>query len=329
MKTIVQRSYGSPDVVLSLTDAARPVPRPGEVLVEVKATSVNTPDWIAVCGVPRVLRLGSGLTTPKRPVRGSDVAGRVVEVGEGVTDFKVGDSVFGSVWTGEVSGSPHGTFAECVLVPASQLAPLPRGLDFAQGAAAVMSGVTALQSLRDVANVQPGQRVLINGASGGVGLFAVQIARALGAHVTGVCSTRNVELVRAAGAHQVIDYTVEDFTQRAEQWDVVMDNVLNHAPSATARVVTERGVLLANSIGEGEWFGALPSLAWGALFESKRWRTTKFEPSRANLDALAALLESGQVRVIIDSTWPLEDAGKAVARMASRRAAGKVVIQVS
>ncbi|MFO0599822.1 MAG: NAD(P)-dependent alcohol dehydrogenase [Myxococcaceae bacterium] len=328
MKTILQREYGEPEQVLVAGETEVPKPGAGEVLVRVRATSVNTPDWIAARGVPRVLRLGSGLRRPAVAERGSDVAGEVVEVGEGVTEFAPGDAVFGSVWDGSVQGSAHGTFSEFTVVPARQLARLPTGTGFEDAAAAVMSGVTALQALRDVAGVRPGQKVLINGASGGVGLFAVQIARALGAEVTGVCSTANVELVRAAGAHHVVDYTQGAWVERGERYDVVMDNVMNHAPGESARGLVPGGVLLLNSIGGGEWVGTLPSMVWASLFGPKTWKSAKFDPSRENLEALGELLASGKVRVVIDSRWSLDDAGKAVARMASRRARGKVVITV-
>ncbi|MFT3709682.1 MAG: NAD(P)-dependent alcohol dehydrogenase [Archangium sp.] len=327
--TVQQQSeYGAPETVLQAAQLEIPTPGEGQVLIRVRATSVNTPDWAIVSGIPRLLRLASGVFGPKRKVRGSDVAGVVEAIGPGVSGFAPGDAVYGSVWTGDAAGAPHGTFAEYTLAPATQLAPLPKGLSFEQAAGAVMSGVTALQALRDVAKVSAGQRVLINGASGGVGLFAIQIARALGATVTAVCSTRNLELVRSFGAHHVIDYTQDDFTKRPERYDVVMDNVLNHAPSVTAQVLVDGGVLLPNSIGSGDWFGAIPTMLGVALFGSKQWKATTFKPSRENLEALSTMLESGSVRVPIDSTYPLAQAGKAVAHMASHRARGKVVLSV-
>jgi NADPH:quinone reductase-like Zn-dependent oxidoreductase len=328
MKTILQSGYGDPEQVLAPAEVETPTPGEGEVLVRVHATSVNTPDWIATRGVPYVLRLTVGLRGPRSPVRGSDVAGVVVTVGAGVTGFPPGDAVFGSVWTGRFERGAPGTFSEYTVVPAAQLAHMPSGLGFDEAAGAVMSGVTALLALRDVARVQPGQKVLINGASGGLGTFAVQIARELGAEVTGVCSTRNLELVRSLGAHHVIDYTTTSYPTQDARYDVIMDNVMNHPASESARALTPEGVLLMNSIGTHRWLGTLPGMVFAALFKSRQRRTVQFVPSRENLEAIAAMLKSGAVRVVIDQTYPLADAGKAVAHMVSRRARGKVVIHV-
>src|ERR687892_1975234 len=198
MKAIVQDSYGPPERVLRLEDVDRPSVGDDDVLIRVRATSVNTPDWITVTGVPYILRLRSGLRRPRTPVRGTDVAGVVEAVGTNVTDLQPGDEVFGSSW-GNTLATP-GAFAESTVVPASQLIRKPAGLTFEEAAASVMSGITALLAMRDVGRVGPGKRVLVNGASGGVGVFAVQIAHALGGEVTGVCSTKNAELVRSLGA---------------------------------------------------------------------------------------------------------------------------------
>jgi len=206
MKAVIQHGYGAPERVLRLGETARPSPGAGDVLIRVRATSVNTPDWATVAGAPYILRVQSGLRRPKHPIRGSDVAGVVEAVGAGVTDLQPGDEVLGSLWGG-TSGSQAGTFAQYTVAPASQLVKKPGGLSFEEAAASVMTGLTALIAMRDKGQVHPGTRVLINGASGGVGTMAVQIAKSLGAEVTGVCSTRNVELVRSLGAHHVIDYT--------------------------------------------------------------------------------------------------------------------------
>jgi NADPH:quinone reductase-like Zn-dependent oxidoreductase len=326
MKTIEQQTYGPAEAVLVASEAPIPTPSEGQVLVRVRATSINTPDWITTRGVPRLLRLGSGLFGPKRKVRGSDVAGVVEALGPGVEGLTVGERVFGSVWTGGVAGPEWGTFAEYTLAPARQLAPIPADVSFEEAAGAVMSGVTALQALRDVAQVRPGHKVLINGASGGLGLFAVQLAKALGAEVTGVCSARNVELVRSAGAHHVLDYARVSYVDQPERYDVVLDNVLNHAPADSERVLAPGGLLLLNSIGSGEWVGSIPTMIFASLFKSKQRKTVQFDPSRENLDALAQLLRSKAVRTVIDSVWPLADAGKAVSHMASHRARGKIVL---
>jgi NADPH:quinone reductase-like Zn-dependent oxidoreductase len=329
MKAVMQDRYGSPDRVLKLREVSRPTIGEDDVLVRVRATSVNTPDWIAVTGIPNVLRLRSGLRRPSQLVRGSDLAGIVEAVGDRVTDFVPGDAVFGSTWNGTMA-TISGTFAEYAAVPASQLARKPTTLTYEEAAASVMSGLTALIALRDVAGVAPGSRVLINGASGGVGTFAVQIAKALGADVTGVCSTRNIELVRSLGATRVIDYTKDDFTLSDERYDVILDNVMNHPPSATARVLDTDGVLIPNSIGNtGGLLAGLPRMAHATLIGrgSTDVRFVTLEVTRERLEALAALLDGG-IRVVVDHSYPLEKASNAVAHMLGHRAKGKVVIAV-
>jgi NADPH:quinone reductase-like Zn-dependent oxidoreductase len=290
---------------------------------------VNTPDWIAVAGIPYVLRLQSGLRGPRTPVRGTDVAGVVEEVGAGVTDLRPGDEVLGSLWGGGALMLPHGTFAELAPVPAAELVRKPPDLSFEEAGAAGMSGLTALIAMRDTAQAGPGRHVLVNGASGGVGTFAVQIAMALGAEVTGVCSGRNAELVRALGADHVVDYTQRDFTQDAGRYDVILDNVLSHPPKTTARALAPGGVLIPNSVGNGGGLLAgLPRMAQAKLLGRRRdVRFTRCVVNRENLTALAGLLASGAVRVVIDRTYPLEDAGAAVARMLSHRASGNVAIR--
>ena len=224
MKAIVQDRYGAPQRVLKLEEVDRPPVGDDDVLIRVRATSVNTPDWITVAGVPYVLRLRFGLRRPPTPVRGTDVAGVVEAVGDNVTDLQPGDDVFGSAWDDTLA--TRGTFAELAVVPAAKLIKKPTGLTFEEAGASGMSGLTAMIAMRDVGKVGPGTRVLINGASGGVGTFAVQIAKALGAEVTGVCSTPNLELVRSLGADHVIDYTQEDFTRGEQRYDVILDNVI-------------------------------------------------------------------------------------------------------
>ena len=329
MKAIVQESYGPPERVLRLADIDRPPVGDDDVLIRLRATSVNTPDWITVTGVPYILRLRSGLRRPRTPVRGTDVAGVVEAVGTNVTDLRPGDEVFGSSW-GNTLAMP-GTFAELTVAPASQLIKKPAGLTFEEAAASVMSGVTALIAIRDVGKVGSGTRVLINGASGGVGTFAVQIARALGAEVTGVSSTRNVELLRSLGADHVIDYTKEDFTRDERRYDVILDNVMNHPPSKTARALTPTGVFVPNSVGNtGGLFAGLPRMARAALMGrgSTNVQLVTLVVNRANLDALAALLESGDVNVVIDKIYPLSEAATAVAHMLGHHARGKVAIAV-
>ena len=290
MKAVVQKRYGAPPEVLKLEDVDRPSVGDDDVLIRVRATSVNTPDWITVTGVPYILRLKSGLRRPSAPVRGTDVAGVVEAVGRNVTDPLPGDEVFGSLWDDTLTTS--GTFAEFAVAPASKLIKKPVGLTFDEAGASAMSGLAALIAMRDVGKVGSGTRVLINGASGGVGTFAVQIAKALGAEVTGVCSVRNVELVRSLGVDHVIDYTQEDFTRSEQRYDVVLDNVINHPPSATAQVLTPDGIFIPNSIGNtGGLFAGLPRMARAALMGrgSTDVRTvSNWVPNRDNLDALAA-----------------------------------------
>jgi NADPH:quinone reductase-like Zn-dependent oxidoreductase len=329
MKAIVQRGYGEPARVLGLEEVERPPVGGDGVLVRVRATSVNTPDWITVTGIPYILRLRFGLRGPRTPVRGTDVAGIVEAVGASVTDLRPGDEVFGSTWADDLA-SP-GTFAEFTVAPASKLVAKPAGLTFAEAAASVMSGLTALIAMRDVGKVGAGTRVLVNGASGGVGTFAVQIAKALGAEVTGVCSTGNVELVRSLGADHVVDYTREDFTRGAQRYDVVLDNVLNHRPSATARVLAPGGMFIPNSVGNtGGLFAGLPRMARAALMGrgSTNVRFVRCVVNRENLQTLASLLASGEVKVVIDEVYPLGEAANAVAHMLGHHARGKVAITV-
>src|SRR5215469_5435357 len=225
MQAIIQDGYGKPERVLRPGEIEVPSIGAGDVLIRVRATSVNTPDWATVAGAPYILRPGVGLRRPRRPVRGSDVAGVVQAVGQQVTDLAPGDEVFGT------TRARAGAFAQYAVAPAAQLVRKPAELTFTDAAASVMSGLTALVAMRDVAHVGAGTRVLINGASGGVGTMAVQIAKALGAEVTGVCGTRNLELVASLGADEVIDYTTADLTRSPRRFDVIVDNVLNHPPA--------------------------------------------------------------------------------------------------
>jgi NADPH:quinone reductase-like Zn-dependent oxidoreductase len=325
MRAIIQDGYGAPQHVLRLDDIQAPSIGPDDVLVHVRATSVNTPDWSTVIGVPSILRLVSGMRRPKRPVRGSDLAGVVETVGQRVTDLAPGDEVLGS------TRAKAGTFAEYAVVQAAQLVKKPAGLSFEDAAASVMTGLAALAAMRDAGKVGAGARVLINGASGGVGTMAVQIAKALGAEVTGVCSTRNVELVRSLGADHVIDYTTEDFTRSQQRFDVILDNVLNRPPTATARVLAPEGVLIPNSIGyTGGILAGLPRIARAVLLGMGSTTVKLVTPAvnRESLGALLGLLESGEVNVVIDKTYPLDQAPGAVTHMLEHHASGKIAITV-
>jgi NADPH:quinone reductase-like Zn-dependent oxidoreductase len=325
MQAIIQDGYGVPERVLQLAKTAVPSIGADDVLVRVRATSVNTPDWATVAGAPYIMRPGIGLRRPRRPVRGSDLAGVVQAVGQHVTDLVPGDEVFGSTW------SRAGAFAQYVAAPATQLVKKPAGLAFTDAAASVMSGLTALVAVRDLARVSAGTRVLINGASGGVGTMAVQIAKTLGAEVTGVCGTRNTGLVRSLGAGHVIDYTKEDFTQSTQRFDVILDNVLNHPPKAVVRVLAPNGTFIPNSLGyTGGLFAGLPRMAQAVLMGlgPASVRTVTPAVNRENLAALLRLLESGQVKVVIAQTYPLDQAAEAVTHMLRHHPGGKIAITV-
>jgi len=330
MKAIIQRGYGAPERVLQLDDTPRPSPGDGDVLIRVRATSVNTPDSATVAGVPYVLRAQAGLRRPKQAVRGSDVAGTVEAVGRDVTDLRPGDEVFGSLW-GSANSSKAGTFAEFTVVPASQLVKKPAGLSFEEAAASVMTGLTSLLAMRDAGRARPGTRVLVNGASGGVGTMAVQIAKSLGAEVTGVCSARNAELVRSLGANHVIDYAEQDFTEGEARYDVILDNVLNHPPKAVARLLTPQGVFIPNSLGiTGGLLAGLPRMARAALM-GKGSTDVKFitlAVDHENLNELVRLLETGEVKAVIEQTYPLDDAAGAITRVLGHHARGKIAITV-
>jgi NADPH:quinone reductase-like Zn-dependent oxidoreductase len=326
MRAVIQDAYGDPSRVLRLAETRRPSVGPDSVLVRVRATSVNTPDWATVTGAPYILRLGAGLRRPRRPIRGSDVAGVVAAVGAAISGLEPGDEVLGS--TGLKAA---GAFAEYVVVPAARLTRKPAALGFEEAAASVMTGLTALAAMRDVAKVGNGTSVLINGASGGVGTMAVQIAKALGAEVTGVCGPGNIGLVRSLGADDVIDYTAEDITRSPRRFDVILDNVLNHPPTAVARLLAPKGMLLPNSLGNtGGLFAGLPRMARAALMGLGSTTVKLVTPAmdRASLDALLELLEAGRIRVVIEKSYPLEEAAGAVAHVLGHHASGKIVITV-
>ena len=328
MTAVVQREYGDPHDVLRTATVAVPSVGHDDVLVRVRATSVNTPDWATVLGVPAVLRLQLGLRRPVSPIRGTDVAGVVEAVGADVTDLGPGDEVFGSGWVNPPRRQA-GTFAELTVTSAAKLIAKPASLSFEDAAASVMSGITALVAMRDAGAVGEGTRVLVNGASGGVGTFAVQIAKTRGAHVTGVCSGANAELVTSLGADEVVDYTSERFVDGDARYDVVLDNVMNHPPSAVARVLSDDGVLIPNSVGTGSrLLAGIPRMARAAILGFGRTNVefARCEVDATNLRELSALLESGAVRSVIDSVHPLDAAADAIARMASHRARGNVVV---
>ncbi len=324
MKAIVQDRYGSPDV-LKLREIDQPVPADNEVLVRVHAAAVNARDWHLMRGDPYVARMVLGFRGPKVKVRGTDFAGRVEAVGGGVKRFRPGDEVFGEF---------DGAFAEYVCVPDGAVDSKPANLTFEQAAAVPLAGNTALMGVRDLARIQPGQEILINGASGGVGTFAVQIAKSFGARVTGVCSTRNVELVRSIGADRVIDYTREDFTRAARRYDVVFDLVGNRSLTECRRALKPAGTLILSGGGVsdgGSLIGPIGLIIRGQLLSRivrHRLLTLTAKPSKENLATLRELIESGKVTPVIERTYPLSEAPQAIGHLEVEHARAKVVLTV-
>ena len=322
MKAVVYRCYGPPDV-LKLEDVERPVPGDDELLVKIHAASVNPLDWHYMRGSPYIMRLGSGLGAPDDTSMGVDFAGTVEAVGSSVTQFKPGDRVF---------GGRGGAFAEYLTIPQDRaLALMPENISFDQAAAVPIAAITALQALRDKGKVQPGQKVLINGASGGVGTFAVQIAKALGAEVTGVCSTRNVELVRSIGADHVVDYKKEDYTDAGKQYDLIIDMVGNHSPLENTRVLTPEGILVMVGGPKGNWFGPLVPPVKAAVtspFVDQELALILARMNKDDLIFLAELMQAGQVTPVIDKRYSLSDVPAAMAYSESGRARGKIIINV-
>ncbi|MFF7939848.1 NAD(P)-dependent alcohol dehydrogenase [Nocardia gamkensis] len=323
MTAIVAPRYGSSEV-LRTEVVARPVPGEGEVLVRMRAAAVCRGDVHLLTGKPYAIRLGFGLRRPKDPVIGHDLAGDVVEVGAGVTEVACGDSVFGSV--------DAGAFAEYVRVPVERLTRIPAGLTVAEAAALPDGGMTALQGLRDVGGLRAGQRVLVNGASGGVGTSAVQIAKALGAQVTAVCSTRHVETVRALGADRVIDYTTADFTRDTDRYDVLLDLVGNRPLTAYRRVLAPKGVFVSSAGSPGgNWIGPVvwvAKVALTGLVVGQTMSPLLMRPRRADLEFLAELAAAGKLRPVIERRFPLAAAAEAVGHVAGGHAQGKTVIVV-
>ncbi|MBO4207247.1 NAD(P)-dependent alcohol dehydrogenase [Micromonospora echinofusca] len=329
MKAIVQDCFGPPDV-LRLTHTDRPEVGANQVLVRVRAAALNPYDWHMMRGDPFVARLtpGVGLTRPKSRVAGIDAAGHVAAVGADVHGLQPGD---------EVLGFCPGSFAEYACTTADLLVPKPASLTFTQAAAVPMAAVTALRGIRTVGRTRAGQRVLVNGAGGGVGTFAVQTAAALGAEVTGVCSTRNVELVHSLGAAHVVDYTREDFTDGRVHYDVILDNVGNHPLSRLRRALTPTGTLVANGGGApGQVFGpigAMLRLTAVNAFARQHLRVilpaAPAGPTREDLLAVTALIEAGTLTPVVDRTYPLADAADAMRHVEQGHARGKAVLTVS
>ena len=319
MKAIVYQEYGSPDV-LQLKEVEKPTPKDNEVLVKAHAASVNYADWAFVRGKPFLVRLmGAGLLKPKNTILGADIAGRVEAVGRNVKQFQPGDEVFG-----DISECGFGGFAEYVSVPENALALKPTNMTFEEAAAVPQAATTALQGLRDKEQIQPGQKILINGASGGIGTFAVQIAKSFGAEVTGVCSTTNLELVKSLGADKVIDYTQEDFTKSGQTYDVIFDPVNKSSFSRCKSSLKQRGVYLAT----------YPSLAiilqmlWTSMIGSKKAIFAVGPEKAEDLIFLKELIEAGKIKSVIDRRYPLEQTAEAHRYVDKGHKKGNVVITV-
>jgi len=323
MKAIVYCDYGLAN--LKLEDVEKPVPNDDQILVKVRAASVNPYDWHFIEGTPKIIRLmGVGLRKPKDTRVGVDFAGTVEAVGKNVTQFKPGDDVF---------GGKGGAFAEYVCRRAEGAVALkPANITFEQAASVNIAGITALQGLRDKGKVQPGQKILINGASGGVGTFAVQIAKSYGAEVTGVCSTRNLDLVRSLGADHVIDYTKEDFAKSEQRYDVILDNVPNHSLSECRRILTPKGKYVMIGGGgpnEGRWIGPFGRVIHTLLlspFISQQMGMMMADANHKDLTILADMMQAGTVKPIIDRTYPLSQIADAIRYLEQGHARGKVVI---
>ncbi len=324
MKAIVYTTYGSPDV-LELKEIAKPTPEDNEVLIKVHAAATNPADWHLMRADPFLARLDNGLLKPKNTRLGADVAGRVEAVGRNVTQFQVGDEVFG-----ELPLNRLGSFAEYVCVHEEFLALKPVNLSFEQAAAVPLAAFTALQGLRDKGQIKAGQKVLINGASGGVGTFAVQMAKSFGTEVTGVCSTRNVEMVRSIGADHVIDYTKEDFTRNGQQYDLIFDAVGNRSISELKRALTPNGI--ASIAGFTSMSLLFQAMFLGPLISRKGGKQVGLmataKANKKDLLFIKELLESGKVKPVIDRTYPLSQVPEAIRYLETGRARGKVVITV-
>jgi len=324
MKAIVHDKFGPPLEVLHLKEAARPVPGEGEVLVRVHASSANPYDWHFIKAEPSLIRFSgeSGLLKPKKPIPGGDLAGVIDAVGPGVSGFDVGDEVF---------AFQHGAFAEFVVVPQDRLSLKPKNLSFVEAATVPLGAVTALQGLRETGGIKPDHRVLIVGASGGVGIFAVQMAKMFGAHVTGVSSTKHLDLVRSLGADEVIDYTTTSFTEGSAIYDLVFVLGGKDSPMAIRRLMSKNGrMILANGDG-GPILGPVGRILGAVLmgmFVSQTITTFTAEETGEALDEVRQMIEAGHVKTVVDSTYSLAEAGAAVALVEDGSPAGKVAIEI-
>ena len=320
MKAIVSPKYGPPDV-LEFREIEKPAPKDGEVLVRVHATSINQYDWHLLTADIFLVRLNMGFWKPKYPIPGADIAGRVEAVGSKVTQFRRGDEVFG-----DISARGAGGMAEYVCVPEKWLALKPTTMTFEQAAAVPMAGLTALQGLRDVGKIQPGHQVVIQGAAGGVGTYAVQIAKAYGAQVTAVCSTRNKEQARSLGADHVIDYTREDFTQNGKQYDIIFAANGYHSLSDYKRALAPHGTYVMAGGQPRQMFQALLLGSWMSERNGRNMKVLTARPSQKDLNFIKELIETGKVRSVVDKCYPLSEAAEAMRYLGTGHARGKVIV---
>ena len=317
MKAIVYTTYGSPDV-LQLKDIEKPTPKDNQVLVKVHAASANPADWHLMRAEPFLARFANGLLKPKNTRLGADLAGRIEAVGRNVTRFRIGDAVFG-----ELPLDAMGSFAEYVCISEELLALKPDKLTFEQAAAVPLAAFTALQGLRDKGQIRPGQRVLVNGASGGVGTFAVQIAKSFGTEVTGVCSTRNLDMVRSIGADHVIDYTQTDFTNTGQRYDLIFDAIGNRSVSDLKRALTPNGICSVAG------FTSLSRLFQTMFFGGKKVGLMETaNANQADLVFIQGLLEAGKVVPVIDRRYPLSETAEAIRYLEAGHARGKVIVTI-
>ena len=323
MRAIVYEEYGSPDV-LNFQEVEKPAPMEDEVLVKVHAASVNAADWHIMRADPPLVRLmGFGLLRPRNAILGADVAGRVEAVGRNVSQFRPGDEVFG-----DLSGDGFGGFAEYVCATEDVLASKPADTSFEEAAAVPLAAVTALQGLRDKGQVRQGQKVLINGASGGVGTFAVQIAKSFGAEVTGVCSTSKVDMVRSLGADHVIDYTQEDFTKNGQHYDLILAANGYHPISDYKRALSPEGTYVMTGGSGAQMFQSMTLGPILSMSGSKKLGNLSMKANKGDLIFMKGLLEDGKVKPVIDRTYPLAEVPEAIRYLEEGHARGKVVIAV-
>jgi NADPH:quinone reductase-like Zn-dependent oxidoreductase len=322
MRAIVYHKYGSPNV-LKLEEVQKPVPQDDEVLIKVLAASVAAGDWRLLRAKPFLLRFIYGLLKPKHKILGASVAGRVEAVGRNVTQFQPGDEVFG-----DLSECGFGAFAEYVSVPENVLALKPTRLTFEEAATVPVSAVTALQGLRDQGHIQPGQKVLINGASGGVGTFAVQIAKSFGTEVTAVCSTGKMAMVRSIGADYIIDYTQEDFTQNGQRYDLILAANGYHPISAYRRALSPQGIYVMSGGSMAQLFQAMLFGPWLSRNGSQKMGNLLARPNQKDLIFMKELLEANKVTPVIDRRFPLRDVADAIRYLEAGHAQGKIVITV-